>query len=260
MMQKDIILIADYGRSGQGWLSYMICYILNARYIEPYCLLRGIVFSGHDKIVELTQGNLPARAKTRYNLVVKTHNLPDYYFSLTDKVILLARDPRDVAVSALARYTVAFKTGTDVEVGAQKKMDGLKLGKSIFRRFIEWLKTVKLVCYFFTAYRWKKFYESWDGLSLSHRLTYEELSSNPKATLQRLLKYLEIEASDELIDEAIGEFTFKKLTGREKGSEQKGNVAFRKGIVGDYCNHFSKVQLYLFKAICGKIMSLWRYK
>ena len=42
MEQKsNIVLISDFGRSGQGWLSYMLCYILNAQFVEPYNFLNG---------------------------------------------------------------------------------------------------------------------------------------------------------------------------------------------------------------------------
>jgi hypothetical protein len=261
-MQKDVILIADYGRSGQGWLSYMLCYALNARYIEPYCLLRGLVFSGKEKIVAETGGNLPGRQKTRYELVVKTHNLPDPYFSLTDKVILLARDPRDVALSAYARYQVTSKTGTDVEIEAQKQTltDPKKSRKSFFRKAVEWLKSRKYFCYAFTAYRWRKFYQAWEEVKVAEKVTYEELSSETGTCLKRLLRYLEVSVDEKLLNEAVGKFTFKSITGRDKGEEQKDNVAFRKGIAGDYKNKFSKFDRLIFKCICGGIMKKWGYE
>src|SRR3989344_1927089 len=100
MEQKsNIVLISDFGRSGQGWLSYMLCYILNAQYVEPYNFLNGKIYSSSEDVIRLTSGNLPGREKTPYNLVVKTHNYPSSEFNLTDKVIFLIRDPRDVAVS-----------------------------------------------------------------------------------------------------------------------------------------------------------------
>src|SRR6185503_18006983 len=80
-------------------LSYMLCYILNARFIEPYDFLGGKVYSASKEVVSLTSGRLPGREKTEYDLVVKTHNYPSAEFNLTNKVIFLIRDPRDVAVS-----------------------------------------------------------------------------------------------------------------------------------------------------------------
>lgn len=264
-MRRDTdipILIADYGRSGQGWLSYMLCYILNARYIEPYCLLRGLVYSGHPYIIELTQGNLPGRERTRYSLVVKTHTYPDPFFSLTDKVILLARDPRDVASSAHARFGVMEETGTDVEVGAQKEAltnSAFNPHKRLRERLLSWLWSKKLFCFLMTARQWRNFYDAWQGIGFSHRVTYEELSGNPRETLKGILRYLEVSAADSLIDEAIEKFTFESITKRKKGSEDKKDVAFRKGAVGDYRNHFNSFYLMVFSRLCGKTARKWGY-
>ena len=257
-MPKDTdksILIADYGRSGQGWLSYMLCYILNARYIEPYCLLRGIVYSGHPFIIELTQGNLPGREPSKYSLVIKTHTYPDPFFSLTDKVILLARDPRDVASSAHARFGVMEESGTDVEVGAQKEAltrSTFNPHKRIRERLMAWLWSKKAFCFAMTARQWRNFYNAWEGIDFSHRVTYEELSKNPRGTLEGILAYLQINAADALIDEAIEKFAFESITKRRKGSEDKKDVAFRKGAVGDYRNHFNTFYLWLFRRLCGE--------
>lgn len=264
-MKKEtdkIILIADYGRSGQGWLSYMLCYILNARYLEPYCLLRGIVHSGKQSILDLTQGNLGGREPSNYSLVVKTHHYPDPYFSLTDKVILLARDPRDVVVSAYARFNVMEKTGTDVESAAQKMVvvDKIYKPKQKWRhKLITWLFSNRLFFFPLTARGWRKFYEVWENINICYKVTYEALSANPKNTLKGILKYLETEAPSELIDEAIEKFAFEQITKRKKGEEVKNDVAFRKGIVGDYKNHLSKLDLMIFRVICGKIANKWGY-
>ncbi|MGE0614872.1 MAG: sulfotransferase domain-containing protein [Bacteriovoracia bacterium] len=266
-----VILIADFGRSGQGWLSYMLCYILNARYIEPYTFLRGIIFSSNAKALALTQGNLPGREKTKYSMVIKTHELPDPYFSLTDKVILLARDPRDVAVSGQARAIVRNETGTDVETGAQTMLigrdaPGAVAGPSLRERLnpLRALKMSllrsKLAYAYVTAKRWRGFYEAWEQISITYKVTYESLHSDPKAALKSILKYLDFEASDALIDEAIEVFSFESLTGRRKGSEEKGNVAFRKGVVGDYQNHFGPLHQKVFREVCGEIASRWNYK
>lgn len=270
-LQEEVILIADYGRSGQGWLSYMLCYILNARYIEPYTFLRGIIFSSNPKALALTQGNLPGREKTKYSLVIKTHELPDPYFSLTKKVIVLARDPRDVAVSGQARTIVRHKTGTDVEIGAQKMVIGRERPPSpLLRGFLSRLNVVrtlkerlvqsKLAYACVTASRWRRFYEAWDEIVISHKVTYEDLQRDPRTTLMGILKYLEVNVSESLIDEAIEKFSFENLTGRERGNEEKGNVAFRKGIVGDYKNHFGPLHRRLFSSVCGEIASKWNYK
>jgi len=253
------VLVANLARTGQGWLSFMLCYILNAKFVEPYCLLRGIVYSADPYIVEKTSGNLPSRKQTQYSLIVKTHQLPDPFFSLTDKVILLSRDPRDVAVSAYARYSTVQKTGTDLIAQDQGASIARTQRRYYLQQVKEWLWSRKLVCFFLIACRWKKFYEGWGDITICLRVTYEELSKDPKTVLLRILKYLEVEADEGLVDDAIRKFSFEALSGRKKGVEDKGNTSFRKGIVGDYKNHFNPFYQYMFDVICGKAARQWGF-
>src|SRR3989344_6645836 len=102
--REKVILMADYGRSGQGWLSYMLCFILNAKYVEPYDFLKGMLYTTDERVRSLTSGNLPNRPKSPYLMIIKTHNWPAKNINLTDKIIFLTRDPRDIAVSAYYRY------------------------------------------------------------------------------------------------------------------------------------------------------------
>lgn len=230
--KEKIILVADYGRSGQGWLSYMLCYILNAKYIEPYDLLKGRKYSASEYIRQLTGGNLLGREKTKYSMIVKTHGYPAPDFNLTDKVILLTRDPRDVAVSF-------------------QYLSRAKKYKSLKGKIFGLINNFRIVNYLITASKWKKYAQAWKDVKY-HLVRYEDLSSNAKNTLRGVLDYLEIGAGEELIAKAVEKFSFEKITGRQRGEEDPQNLEFRKGIVGDYKNHFSKLELKLFKLICGK--------
>lgn len=275
MPDDKMILIADYGRSGQGWLSYMLCYILNARYLEPYCLLRGLVFSGHQNIVDAVTGNLPGREKTKYSHVVKTHEMPDPYFSLTDKVVLLSRDPRDVAVSAHNRSKVSLSVGSDVESGVRRLSESrgdilssegrqsLQQDKPLsLKQFLVGVRnyfiTFKIFSYLNTALRWNRFYKAWQNIKC-HKVTYEQLSSNPKSALKEILKYLEVDVSDSLIDEAIDRFSFFNSYGRQQGVEDRSALEARKGIVKDHANHFAPIHYKIFKRICGDTGREWGY-
>lgn len=213
----DIVLIADYGRSGQGWLSYMLCYILNARYIEPYDLLGGRWYTGSEDVISLTGGNIPNRESTRFSMVVKTHGFPAPDFNLTDKVIYLTRDPRDVAVSAFYRYRNLRK---------QKSKKPLKA------RIFDILTRFRFINLLLTHRRWTKHVDGWKHID-SYPVTYETLSSEPEKVLTGILNYLEIDVDRELIREAIEKFSFETVTGRGRGEENAANSEFRKGIVGN---------------------------
>jgi len=109
----------------------------------------------------------------------------------------------------------------------------------------------KFTSFIMTAYKWKNYFRAWQDIKY-HFVRYEDLWSNPKNVLKKMLDYLEIKVNDELIEDAIQKFSFERLTGRQKGQEELQNVVFRKGTVGDYKNHFSKLNLKIFKFICGE--------
>lgn len=246
---NKFILIADYGRSGQGWLSYMLCYILNATFIEPYCLLSGINYSSSYHVLSLSQGRLPNRKFTDYSLVIKTHSNPAVNFNLTDKVLYLTRDPRDVAVSAYFRHKVTLKENK----GPQRQVI-----KSIKGKIKHFLLSFKTVNYTYTAIKWKKHVQAWENIP-SYKVRYEDLSDKPEYVLKGILNYLKTIIDNQIISEAIENFSFKNITGRERGTPDSNNPEFRKGIVGDYKNNFNWLQLKLFKIICNNTAKKFSY-
>lgn len=242
--QDKVVLVSDYGRSGQGWLSYMLCYVLNAKYIEPYDLLKGRLYTSSQHVLDHTNGNMQGRDKTCYSMIVKTHNYPDKQMNLTDKVILLRRDPRDVAVSAYLR---------------KKNINNNTVKLGLKSRIHLALHRMSFVSYALTVFGWVNFYEAWSGIEC-HHVTYEDMSRNTKGELRRMLDYLDINASDKLLEEAVEMFSFRKITGRDKGEEVIGNSEFRKGVVGDFRNHISRNYLKICKMVFGNRLAKQGYQ
>src|SRR3989344_3233491 len=245
--QEKVILMADYGRSGQGWLSYMLCFILNAKYIEPYDFLKGMLYTTDERVLSLTGGNLPGRLKGQYSMVIKTHNWPAQKVNLTDKIIFLTRDPRDIAVSSYYRY---------------KELINLEPPTTLKERLFYMMSAIRPLSYAWTAHKWKKFIRLWTGRpDIKHYwVKYENVSSHPAETLRDILNYLGVEAHGKIIQEAIDNITFDKKEGHEKGKEATKSMPFRKGIVGDFRNKFSWVELKIFHLIAGKDMKKLGYR
>ncbi len=225
----------------------MLCYILNAKYIEPYDFLKGMLYTTDERVLGLTSGNLPNRPKPQYSMIIKTHNWPAKDINLTDKIIFLTRDPRDIAVSAYYRY---------------KELIDLEPPTTLKEKLFYTFSSVRLLSYAWTAHKWKKFTRLWtERPDIKYRwVKYENISSHPVETLKEILNYLGVKAPDKLIQEAIDNFTFDKLSGREKGREETKSMPFRKGIVGDFRNQFSWLELKIFRAICGKDMEKLGYR
>ncbi len=225
-MRKKILL-AGYPKSGNTWLGYMLSYLLNAEYIEPYNYLAGIMYSKDERILALTGGNLRGREKTEYNQVIKTHQIPHKsgnfvnFPALPDKVILIVRDPRDVAVSYYF-YQKLFKENSRTGIG-----------------------TLKHVSFFNTLTRWGKYHKSFvdNGIFI---IKYENLITCCHVTLSAVLDYLGVHLNYELIEDTINQFKIKKM----KGNDTFSSKFFRKGISGDYKNYFSKIDYYLYQYSC----------
>lgn len=235
-LNSKIILVSDFGRSGQGWLSYMLCYILNAAFVEPYNFLEGKKYTTSEHIFSLTQGDLPGREKTKYSLIVKTHSFLLHEISLTDKIIFLMRDPRDVAVSMHNLNLI------------QERSINWTHPRAKF--FLVFKKCFRLLSYINTISHWKRHYYSWKK-SQYYPIKYEDLLGDCKKALEKILEYLEVSVEEKVINEAVKNFSFKKITGRTRGQENKNSTEFRKGVAGDHKNKFSKFELkiinFLFK-------------
>jgi len=236
----DILLVADYGRSAQGWLSYMLSYILNARFIEPYNLLNGKKYTSSSIIEHNTKGSLEGRQNSRYKLIVKTHLHPGNPFNLTNSIIYLTRDPRDVAISYYYLRRNSKKAKTDSI-------------KDVF------LHTIPIISYFITAFRWKRHFRKWEDISC-FRLRYEDLRAETFIVMSAIFKHFEIDIEKNLILESINKFSFENTYSRKRGVEDINNSEARKGQIGDYRNHFTGFINIIFWAICGKEAELCGYK
>ena len=237
--KDDVLLIADYGRSAQGWLSYILCYILNARYIEPYNLLTGNKYTTSAIIENNTKGRLERREISRYSIVVKTHAYPSKEINLTKSIIFLTRDPRDVAISYYYMARNLRKKG------------------NINIRFF--LHAIPMLSYIITAFRWKIHFRSWRHVSC-FRLRYEDLRADAFRLISSVLSNFEINVDKNIVEEAINIFSFENCYGRKRGTEDTNSSEARKGQIGDYRNHFKMFHNIIFWAICGQEAKSAGYK
>lgn len=96
-----------------------------------------------------------------------------------------------------------------------------------------------------------------DGLALLGanyaEVKYEELLERPEEEMERLLKFLGAEASEQTVRQCVGAASFSKLAGgRERGQEAAS--FFRKGIAGDWQNVFTGRDKRDFKAAAGNLL------
>ena len=197
------VAIVSFGKSGRTWLRVMLSRVYQQMYALPSRTLIASdnfhrmnpavpsMFFTHDNYVKDYTGNLDSKA--------------DYY----DKdVVLLARDPRDVAVSQFFQWKHRMKPGKKKlnkypEHGADVSLYDFLIDEDAgLPHIIEfmnlWLREAGKVKSFFL-------------------LRYEDLRLTPEETLRGLLTFMETPASDAVVADAVEYSSYENM----KKLEQK---------------------------------------
>ncbi len=82
-------------------------------------------------------------------------------------------------------------------------------------------------------------------------LSYEALHERGPAVVSSVLKFLGLAHGPEIVERLLRQSTFRFHTGRDAGSERRARHA-RKGVVGDWRQHFSEEERHLFNRIAGR--------
>jgi hypothetical protein len=88
--------------------------------------------------------------------------------------------------------------------------------------------------------------EQWFRTPLAYKVRYEDLKKQPVETLQGVLNYLGLAIDEKAIEKVVRAHSFKAKSGRQAGEERK-ELPMRKGIVGDWRNHFDQECIATFK-------------
>lgn len=241
--EKADIVVLSVGKSGRAWLRVLVNKYLSLHYGVPFDLgcigeynedVPRIVYT-HEMWRHFSYASLKQRLKGWYLI-------PDRMLS-QKKVILLYRDPRDVAVSLYFQSTTRSKkrfNGSISEFIRHKKC-GIH---NIIKVLHIWEQRLK---------------DHPDCLWVS----YENMKKDTRAELTRVLIFAGIEnVSNKLVDEAVAFSAFENMKRMEQKGEfnkavlKPGNLddpnsfKVREGKVGGYVRHFSKEEVqYLDEAI-----------
>jgi hypothetical protein len=82
---------------------------------------------------------------------------------------------------------------------------------------------------------------------------YEDLHDSPRDHARRILQFLGVSAADDIVRSCVYRASFRALSGRNAGDEDASSH-FRKGIVGDWANHFDEAALRRFEAVAGPLL------
>ncbi len=93
-----------------------------------------------------------------------------------------------------------------------------------------------------------------------HELRYEDLHTDPVNQTRAMLTFLGVEDSGAATEACLEAGSFQKLTeGRDRGEEDKQSF-FRKGVIGDWQNHFDDSNLAAYKQAAGDLPAKLGYE
>ncbi|HYG64239.1 MAG TPA: sulfotransferase [Thermoanaerobaculia bacterium] len=84
-------------------------------------------------------------------------------------------------------------------------------------------------------------------------VSYEALLTDGKPVVESLLRFLGLPYDDALVADLLERSSFRFHAGRERGQENRKRF-YRKGIVGDWRNHFTPEHKRIFKDVAGDML------
>ena len=215
------ILIAGFPKSGNTWLNYLVAYGSGATYID---LDNPDRRPKSKRIIDLLYGEPSFSSK--YSYVFKTHRLPgDINVRNYDSLIYLVRDPRDVIASFFfyKYYFLPKNEGVTPPFGFYEK--------AFVRRYVFFKHTIK------TSMEWKNHINDWQEYSVLY-VKYEDLRLRGENTMRKLFADLDISLNTNTAKALLSEFSFDRMAKNTDERDGKSDF-YRKGIIGDYKNHFT---------------------
>ena len=219
-----IYLVPEYPKAGGTWFSQMLAEALELPFYRNTSAqpIRKCVMSGHF-----------------------LHS-PHFH-----NAVIVIRDGRDCVVSAY--YYMCFKNNVNRQFGVNRYRSHLQFEdyddiQNNLPKFIEYLFGKHAEKRF--HFGWGEFIDSWYDQDVPV-VKYEDLLKQPAAELCKTVKALTgnelpLERAQEIADN----YSFKKMSGRKPGQENKGSFV-RKGVSGDWKNHFTREARLAFDKFAG---------
>lgn len=145
-----------------------------------------------------------------------------------DRVIGLFRDPRDVAVSWM--YSALYSHGASPPIDLMRPvLAALPAGEQL-----------RVAIYFAVDFSRTQAYWYQPLPDNFQRTSYEDLIADTPAVLSKLLHFLGAKVPDGVLQRVCDELSFKASSGGRKPGSENVFSHHRKGISGDWRNHFDR--------------------
>jgi len=220
-----LYIVNEYPKSGGTWLSQMLAEALDIPFPRnSFPVLERSILHGH---------------------MMHSWNLKNLVF--------VWRDGRDVLVSQYYHYLFINEKGNEALVKKCRKAHGFRDYHDIETNliaFMEYMYEKKPS----PKMSWSDFVIRWAQYKPAVHTKYEVLMQSTVEELDRILSALgfsELEFS--ILDGIVKKFSFASQCGREPGEENITSF-MRKGVVGDWENHFSNKAKQVFNEYAGEAL------
>lgn len=260
-LQRADIVVVSFGKSGRTWLRVMVSHLFRVMYQLPENAILGFdnfhnlnkavpkVFFTHDNYIKDFTGDFETKQ-------------PFY----GKRVVLMARDPRDVAVSQFFQWKFRLKPskvainnypprGSDISLYDFVMGDNGGSMQAVMDYLNLWAKEA-------------------DKVGNLHLLRYEDLRTNPKEGLRDLLDFMQVDATDEHVDAAVEYSSYenmKKMESKEqfrfaggrmmpRDKDNPNSYKVRRAKVGGYRDYFTDEEVAAIDAkLAAELDPLFKY-
>lgn len=234
---KDIHFLSDHGGYG--------VFVKNT--VEARWFGMGGKVWFDEKVVTANFRNFVAASFERYNIkksryvgdksTVQDVSLIRKMFPKA-KIICMVRDARDVAVS----FAYHFKRSNSNKFNEDGTFQEgyLKQAMEAWCAYSEHIRSNL----------------SDDGLKI---IKYEDMLVNSVVVISEIYQFMNVNTEESILKKVVDETSFENMSGGRKKGEEDANSFFRKGIVGDWKNHFNDNEKEIIRQIGGEELIRWNY-
>ncbi|XP_062886748.1 sulfotransferase 2B1-like isoform X1 [Mobula hypostoma] len=244
-VRDEDVFIVTYPKSGTTWMQEIVPLIFSNGDLTPVLSIpnwQRVPWLEHNFCKGLLEDRPSPRLITTH---FQRHMLPKTFDKSKAKVVYMARHPKDALVSSFHYHNIAafLDNAGRFDEFLDKFLEGKVMYGSWFDHIKSWWPVRDQEYFLF--------------------LTYEEMLQDTRNTVTKLGEFLGKQLSSDTIDKIISQTKFNNMKQNSMSNysfvpsdilNQENSNFLRKGIVGDWKNHFTQAQSEYFNSVFAERM------